>query len=108
MSHHSLLFHSYRVALPLRLETSLPGIGFDHSSFVLVPMPRRPTWRNVLDETVDENWLQTRALPEDMSLLGFTPLTAIHSRLDRKWSRLTRDCQYLEVVTCMRFGVSSS
>ena len=69
----------------------------NHCLFVVVPMPRWPTWRTILDETLDENWVQTRGLPEDMSLLGFTPLTAIHSRLDRKWSRLTRDCQYLEV-----------
>ena len=65
----------------------------------LVPIPRRPTWRGILDETLDENWVQTRGLPEDMSLLGFTPLTAIHSKLDKKWSRLTRDCQYLEVIS---------
>jgi len=58
-----------------------------------------PTWRSILDETLDENWVQTRGLPEDVSLLGFTPLTVIHCRLDRNWSRLTRDCQYLEVVT---------
>ena len=69
------------------------------SVFVLVPLPRLPTWRSILDETLDENWVQTRGLPEDVSLLGFTPLTVIHSRLDRNWSRLTRDCQYLEVVT---------
>lgn len=71
------------------------------SVFVLVPLPRLPTWRSILDETLDENWVQTRALPEDVSLLGFKPLTVIHSRLDRNWSRLTRDCQYLEVVTSL-------
>ena len=60
-------------------------------------MPRRPTWQSVLDETLDKNWVQSRGLPEDMSLLGFTPLNTIHSRLDKKWSRLTRDCHYLEV-----------
>ena len=68
---------------------------------VLVPVPRLATWRSILDEPLDENWVQTRALPEDVSLLGFTPLTEIHSRLDRKWSRLTRDCQYLEVGTSL-------
>ena len=67
--------------------------------YFLVPIPRRPTWRGILDETLDENWVQTRGLPEDMSLLGFTPLTAIHSKLDKKWSRLTRDCHYLEVIS---------
>lgn len=67
--------------------------------YPLVPIPRRPTWRGILDETLDENWVQTRSLPEDMSLLGFTPLTAIHSKLDKKWSRLTRDCHYLEVIS---------
>jgi len=68
------------------------------SVFILVPLPRLPTWRSIQDETLDENWVQTRGLPEDVSLLGFAPLTAIHSKLDRNWSRLTRDCQYLEVV----------
>lgn len=74
-----------------------------------VPLPRLPTWRSILGETLDENWVQTRALPEDVSLLGFKPLTVIHSRLDRNWSRLTRDCQYLEAavrVQCLRsFGM---
>lgn len=60
-------------------------------------MPRRPTWQSILDDKLDENWVQTRGLPEDMSLLGFTPLTAIHNSLDKKWSRFARDCQYLEV-----------
>ncbi|XP_067056823.1 nonsense-mediated mRNA decay factor SMG5-like [Acropora muricata] len=74
-----------------------------------VPVPRRPTWQSVLDETLDKNWVQSRGLPEDMSLLGFTPLNTIHSRLDKKWSRLTRDCHYLEAavrVQCLRsFGM---
>lgn len=74
-----------------------------------VPVPRRPTWQSVLDETLEKNWVQSRGLPEDMSLLGFTPLNTIHSRLDKKWSRLTRDCHYLEAavrVQCLRsFGM---
>lgn len=74
-----------------------------------VPVPRRPTWQSVLDEALDKNWVQSRGLPEDMSLLGFTPLNTIHSRLDKKWSRLTRDCHYLEAavrVQCLRsFGM---
>lgn len=74
-----------------------------------VPVPRRPTWQSVLDETLDKNWVQSRGLPEDMSLFGFTPLNTIHSRLDKKWSRLTRDCHYLEAavrVQCLRsFGM---
>lgn len=74
-----------------------------------VPMPRRPTWQSILDDKLDENWVQTRGLPEDMSLQGFTPLTAIHNSLDKKWSRFARDCQYLEAsvrVQCLKsFGM---
>ena len=66
-------------------------------------MPRRPTWQSVLDETLDKNWVQSRGLPEDMSLLGFTPLNTIHSKLNKHWSRLTRDCHYLEVSLRMHF-----
>lgn len=71
-------------------------------------MPRRPTWQSILDDKLDENWVQTRGLPEDMSLLGFTPLTAIHNSLDKKWSRFARDCQYLEVSIFINLLLSLS
>ncbi|KAJ7339642.1 Protein smg5 [Desmophyllum pertusum] len=96
-------------ALWSRMASLLNKFPSSEQIMAAVPLPRWTTWRSVLDETLDENWVQTRGLPEDVSLLGFTPLTVIHSRLDRKWSRLTRDCQYLEAavrVQCLRsFGM---
>lgn len=92
-----------------RLATLLNKFPSAQQMISAVPMSRRPTWQSVLDETLDENWVQSRGLPEDMSLLGFTPLSTIHNRLDRKWNRFTRDCQYLEAavrVQCLkRFGM---
>ncbi|KAL9986002.1 hypothetical protein ACROYT_G000055 [Oculina patagonica] len=96
-------------ALWSRMATLLNKFPSSEQIMAAVPLPRLATWRSILDETLDENWVQTRGLPEDVSLLGFTPLATIHSRLDRNWSRLTRDCQYLEAavrVQCLRsFGM---
>lgn len=96
-------------ALWSRLALLLNKFPSPDQMIVAVPLPRQQTWQSVLDEPLDKDWIQTRGLPEDMFLLGFTPLTPIHSRLDRKWSRLTRDCYYLEAavrVQCLRsFGM---
>ncbi|RMX45316.1 hypothetical protein pdam_00000834 [Pocillopora damicornis] len=103
------LFSDSLSSLWSRLAVLLNKFPSPEQMIVAVPLTRLQTWQSVLDEPLDKDWVQTRGLPEDMSLLGFTPLTAIHNRLDRKWSRLTRDCYYLEAavrVQCLRsFGM---
>jgi hypothetical protein len=50
-----------------------------------------------VDETVDETWVQVKALREDISLLGFTPLAEVHGRLDIAWNKNVKYRRLLEV-----------
>lgn len=52
---------------------------------------------DVVDEKVDETWVQVKALREDISLLGFTPLVELHGRLDISWNKNIKYRKLLEV-----------
>ena len=53
--------------------------------------------KDIVDKNVDKDWVQSKALREDIALLGFTPLAKIHGRLDISWNRNIKYRKLLEV-----------
>ena len=62
---------------------------------------------DVVDEKVDGTWVQVKALREDISLLGFTPLAEIHGRFDVSWNKNVKYRRLLEVSKklCLKKGI---
>ena len=56
---------------------------------------------------MDETWVQVKALREDISLFGFSPLAEIHGRLDIAWIRNVKYRKLLEVNTLSKEDVLS-
>ena len=52
-----------------------------------------------MDENVDKDWVQEKALREDIALLGFSPLTELHGRLDISWNKNIKFRKLLEVTS---------
>lgn len=54
--------------------------------------------KDTVDENVNKNWVQSKALREDIALLGFTPLAELHGRLDISWNKNIKFRKLLETV----------
>lgn len=55
--------------------------------------------KDVVSEKVDKDWVQGKALREDIALLGFNPLAELHGRLDISWNKNIKYKKLLEVGT---------
>ncbi|XP_046857731.1 protein SMG5-like [Xenia sp. Carnegie-2017] len=53
---------------------------------------------DIIDENVDESWVQKYGIREDISLLGFSPLAKLHGRLDFFWCKNVKHRKLREVV----------
>ena len=70
---------------------------FLYAIFLFLAKSKGNILHDVVDEKVDETWVQVKALREDISLLGFSPLAEIHGRLDISWNKNVKCRKLLEV-----------
>jgi len=65
--------------------------------------------KTLANDVVDENWSQAKALPEDLALIGLTPLSELHHSLNKKWGTQVSQRKYHEAIIriqCLRsFGM---